>query len=453
MYPLKKLWHMDNNFKNIDDYYKTNLENLTSETDRNIWKEMRWALFWLRYRWIIGLGSIIILCGLGGLIYTGQSGTNNNTNTQYAQIVNSEIPSIIPTSKNPEIVTVGKNDINESKLDEQTNFEQKPNIINQVVISSNSGINISSAKTNIKFDQAYKAENEIDYSNKVSNTLFTDKSDLTTIDTKKIISNISINPDTTFGHNRLIVNKFSNIMDERFSLVVYAGPAYSLMDVYGYNAEYLAYRNANESNQSGWSIGSEFKLKIKNWIITTGLSYSVYNQHRSYKHSYQEYSPNDSYFDYDTTWMWFIDPPEIGIPIVAGIDSSWVNVYKDITIDNSGINQVSYFEIPLLVGYRYNANMFSFEINTGAYFGFLVNSNIKVPDFENNSQLVETKVTRSTMVNFAIGSSVYYHLSRNTSIYISPYYKQNLVSVFKDNYPVNQRFKTYGINFGISYSF
>lgn len=454
---LKNNWKMDNKFENIDSYYKNNLGNHTEDTDSDIWKNMWWTLFWMRYRWLAGLGIIIMLLGTGSLIYLGSDNleTNNNpsliitneqnnTNTNNALVAEADI--VIDNEEYPvkyENEKIDNNEIN-------TNVETASDI-NEPVRPSGNMHTINSGKTNINYKEETEVLTEAASFGNANNKK--DKPEISVLESKDVQLSLSMNTDTIFGQNILIQENKKGYKSDRFSLVIYAGPAYSLTNVLGDNSEYVNYRNANESNHESWSVGAEIKFHLKNWIITSGLSYSVYNQNRSYTHTFPEYSPEDSFYDYDTTWAWFFDPPVIGKPIVAGIDSSWVKVYDEKIIDNSGINRASYLEIPLLIGYRYNANLFSFEVNTGAYVGFLMNSNIRVPDINNNNNIVDAQETNKTMVNFAINASVYYHLNRSTSIFVSPYYKQNLKSVFNDNYPVNQRFKTYGINLGISFSF
>ncbi len=447
---------MDNKFENIDNYYKNTLGDYSEDTSKDIWKDMRWTLFWMRYRWLIGIGIIFLFIGTGGLIYYYSDNTtssNNNIqlisdNIDYTKANKIQLVEDSKEIKNEE--NVDRNEIIKYPINNTITTDKSTLVESNKVVIANSIHTLNRGKKSLFDKNDPELNNEVAFSQGYN---FNENNELSPIESKDIKIDLVPETDTIFGKHILVKENKTAVKQDRFSVIFYGGTAYSQSNILGDNSEYLNYRNANESNENSWSVGGEIKFHIKNWIITSGLSYSVYNQRRSYMHTYQEYSPEDSYYNYDTTWMWFFDPPEIGVPIISEIDSNWVNVYNDITIDNSGINRISYLEIPLLIGYRYNANLFSFEVNTGAYFGFLMNSSIKVPDFENNSKVIEPQVTRNTMVSFAINTSIYYHLSRNTSIFISPYYKQNLKSVFNNDYPVNQRFKTYGINFGLSYSF
>ena len=114
---------------------------------------------------------------------------------------------------------------------------------------------------------------------------------------------------------------------------------------------------------------------------------------------------------------------------------------------------MKYFEIPIMVGYTINSNLFAFEINAGVSGGFLVYSDVKVPDFNNPKDIVTVEQMNSTILNFVANASFYYHIDRRTSLFVSPYYKQNLVSAFSKDYPVKQISQTYGLNLGINFRF
>ena len=106
-----------------------------------------------------------------------------------------------------------------------------------------------------------------------------------------------------------------------------------------------------------------------------------------------------------------------------------------------------------MLGYRYTHKLLTFELNAGASAGFLVYSNFKAPSLSNHEDVLEIKDMNKTMFNFISNFSVYYQLNKTTSLFISPYYKQNLNSIYQENYPVNQKFKTFGLNFGVNVKF
>jgi len=432
---------MKDDLKYIDKFYKNSLGGYEEEAETAVWGKLRWTLFWMRYKWYIGLSSMVILLGLGYFVsynfiedspLSNEIVINTNTEHEFALVANQ----IIEPTDNQEVKNV--DGITETPINNQV--ENEINLVSEEINTNHTENNSLIGFPNTSENQEPIVVNEQIYLSGISSLDFD--------------MNLSTSPDSNLmGHNRRTDILPPDVRKQWLSVNLYAGPSYSESTLTGFESEYLAFRNLNESNSIGWSIGSDLRFHLKNWIITSGINYSVYNQSRSYNHSYEEYSPENSYFEYDTTWVWIFDPPDYGTPRVAEVDSSWVEVYENVTIDNSGLNQLKYFEIPLMIGYRFNSNMFAIELNTGVSAGFLVYSKVEVPDFSNNNHIVDAGQMNSTMFNFIANASIYYYLNRRTSLFISPYYKQNLQSVFNENYPVKQQFKTIGVNFGVNILF
>jgi outer membrane protein W len=74
-----------------------------------------------------------------------------------------------------------------------------------------------------------------------------------------------------------------------------------------------------------------------------------------------------------------------------------------------------------------------------------------VPDLDQENVFVEMEEIELNdhMFNYLLQLGFSYHLTPEWSLNISPWYKHNLNSVFNNNYPVDQRFNTIGINFGL----
>lgn len=428
---------MKDDLKYIDKFYKNSLGGYEEETATVVWGKLRWTLFWMRYKWYIAIGSVVLLLGIGSASY----------NLIYESNITNE--SITELKSGPDHIVKAN----------ETTFSQddKNYILTEETLVDKQFENNTKAIPAVLYNMSEDHDPIVDLksNSEYSETLIViEQRSLSNMKSLDFETNINQEPDSNLmGYNRRTDVLPPNARKQWLSINIYAGPSYSESTITGFNSEYLAFRNLNESNSPGWSLGSDLRVHIKNWIITSGVSYSVYNQSRSYIYNYQEYSPDNSYFEYDTTWVWVFDPPDYGTPIVSGIDSAWVKVYEDITIDNSGLNQLKYFEIPLMIGYRHNSNMFAFEINAGVSAGFLVYSQVKAPDFLDNNHIVDVEQMNKTMINFVANASLYYYIDRKTSLFISPYYKQNLHSIFNENYPVKQQFKTIGINFGVNILF
>ncbi|MFA5417675.1 MAG: hypothetical protein WC341_04370 [Bacteroidales bacterium] len=434
---------MNNDFNYIDEFYKNSLSDYKEEAGKRVWENLRWTLFWMKYKWFISLSSIALILGVSAL---GFYHFSNSADTYSKVTLNGGHKSEMMLAYNSE---------NENESLYANGFSSDPEQViseyQQAEQSSLSGIGIRSIEAGIEnADELSQFDDSRNSETTRKEHAFT----LSGMASQPININLTLNPDSLLmGANRYVEPIQSSMKHQWFSMNFYGGPSFSNTHISGANAEYIDFRKANESASPGWSLGTDFRFHVKNWVFSTGINYAVYSQKRSYQFHYQEYSPDDSYYHYDTTWVWLFDPPDFGIPIISGIDSSWVKVYHDKIRDHSGQNQVRYFEIPVLVGYSTSTSRFTIELNAGASVGFLTYSKISIPDLYNYNEMVEAKEVNKTMFNFVANTSLYYHLSNKVSIYASPYYKQNLQSVFTNTYQQKQRFNTFGINFGVNVMF
>jgi len=277
--------------------------------------------------------------------------------------------------------------------------------------------------------------------------LFTD---FTFIETRNIDSPNLVNSE---GNKPIIDSTTSPYHDIRktswVSISLYLAPAYTSSTLSADNSfdDYLNNRNNHESGTISWSAGADVQFNIKNWYIQTGLGYSTFSNKRS---SFQAFDSLNSYYNNDTTWGWVYDAPDFGKPIVLSIDTSFVPVYNNI---NEGINKWGYFEIPLIIGYTFNFNRFSFDVGTGVSYGLLISVNGSVPSLDEENLFTDLSMLEQNMnkhmSNYLLQIGVSYHITPQWSLIVKPYYKQNLRSVFENNYPVDQRFKAFSIKFGL----
>ncbi|MDP2723871.1 MAG: outer membrane beta-barrel protein [Bacteroidales bacterium] len=434
---------MNNDFNYIDEFYKNSLSDYKEEAGKGVWENLRWTLFWMKYKWFISLSSIVLMIGASSL---GFYSLSKSTDTSSKLANDADHKSEVMLAYNVE----NENNVLYA-IESSAELELVISDDQHAERSSLAGIGIRSFEAGIEdaYDQV-----QLDDSRNSETTRIEHALTLSGMASQPMNIDLTLNPDSLLmGANRYVEPIPTSMKDRWFSINVYGGPSFSDAHISGVNSEYIDFRKANESASPGWSLGTDLRFHVKNWVFTTGINYAIYSQKRSYQFHYQEYSPEDSYYHYDTTWVWLFDPPDFGIPIISGIDSSWVKVYQDKIRDHSGQNQVRYFEIPLLVGYSTSTSRMTIELNAGASVGFLTYSKISIPDLYHYNEMVEAKEVNKTMVNFVANASLYYHLSNRVSIYASPYYKQNLQSVFTNTYQQKQRFNTFGINFGVNLMF
>jgi hypothetical protein len=438
---------MKDDLNYIDTFYKERLRGYTVESETDTWGKMKWRLFWLRYKWILSGGASALLLSAAFLaLYTNHK-TYENTVIAEKSVGKTEL--LYVSASEPNSIVNSKETASEPN--KKTNSWAQRNNENHISNSMRES-RIATHAANLKKHSSEEAQVE---ENIIHEDGFLDKGFMINeLSSNNINYGLSVLPDSLLmGSNRRTDVLPPGIKNIWFSANIYGGASYCVSSLSGNNTEYINLRNDNETNSPAYSLGGDLRFHYKNFVITTGLNYSVYNQNRHYKKSYQEYSPEESYYKYDTTWVWVYDPPDFGKPVVSDIDSSWTEVYKTIVIDNSGVNRVEYLEIPIMFGYRFNKNLFTIEINAGASAGFFVYSDFKAPSFTDYDEIDKIGQINNTMFNFIANASVYYHLNNKTSVFVSPYYKKNLSPIFRDSYPVNQKFRTFGLNFGLNFRF
>ena len=432
---------MKDDYKHIDTLFKEKFSDYQEKAGTHVWDNLRWTLFWMRYKWYIGLSSVLVLAGIFAFVSINHTPHHASSGMVFSaeQLNNAQL-----------------------LVYNQTPETQPFTVVEAVFTGTETERDISATASEIVGEQAISAG--FFYTATLSShAALVEVPDVDASYKASCLSELEprttsllqiTSPDSVFfGYNAMKPNNPSSKKSGSFSVNVYAGPSYSSAFISGTSSEYILYRETHEKEKPGIAFGADIKWHMKNWTLSTGLTYSVINQYRSYNYNYQEYNPGQSYFEVDTTWVWVYDAPNHGLPVISNIDSTWVKVYDTKTIDNSGRNQLSYLEIPLRLGYLFHEGRFSVEVNAGVSLGFLLFSNMKLPEINNYQQVNKVSDLNTTMLNATAGATVYFHLNRKTSIFAAPYYKQNLQSVFRNNYDQKQQFNTLGINFGVSFIF
>ncbi len=431
---------MGDELKYIDDLYKNSIGNLKQDAGKNVWIKIYWSLLWLKYRWYAVSALLILIAGFG-IVFLFNSGKLSQkkqiTEIKTAALENNSTKLSVKSGKeidkNKLAVTSAQN--NTTYFSPKDKREENASISNpfKVTTTSRQAINKSpNAKT------AHEPGETVNGLNPLSG-----------------IASVTVHYDTLKPVNKFYDTKpLKSHPHKRFTLNIYGGFNYSTKTTSGFSSDYPDYRRKHENPSPGWSAGVELRYRQNRWSFGIGLNRSVYRQYRDYKFTRKIYNPGESYFYYDTTFIWIYDPPDLGKPLISSVDSTWIKVYTDITDDRSGYNILKYIEIPVTAGYIFNAGPVSVEISTGFTAGLLTGSHYAIPreDINTVEPVVISQMNKLT-ISWIASVSVYYRLNKNSSLYISPVYKKNMHSIFNTNIPVNERFKTFGLNLGISYVF
>lgn len=244
----------------------------------------------------------------------------------------------------------------------------------------------------------------------------------------------------------------------RFELSVEAGPSLSwsgISDEPGYE-NLIINRKEFEQPLLYASFGLKMSYRIfGKLILRSGLDYSVYGEKQDYSMSWDVYDPESSYFRQDTIWGYIYDPPIYGKPVILGYDSSWVEVYREFNEKRQNNNRYSYFELPLLMGYRFENDKFIIQPNAGVSLGFLNSSagyiHTGLPgSFEKLE--TETGLVKQTIWSTLLEFDLAWKLAEGQRIFIKPYYRRTWNSIM-ENYPLEVRYHQAGLKFGYTICF
>jgi hypothetical protein len=443
-------------FNHIDEYFKKQLEDLESETSYNRWKTIYWNLFWKkRASWIITTIALVLLISGLLLIFTSSPqlepylkserpfGSNNRTQ------INPDLD-----SGSSEIFELPENNREENLILTESNEEiQNDGSISEELSPEIASISSGEISTHESIEPVYpkiKVHSIVGQIHKVPIILFENieqvEIDLLEINKIELISNSSKDSANN--------TRTKNSLGKEFSVGMYILPAYvtkSLKadDSYG---NYSDLRSESEENIFVMGLGAEFRLSLNKIYLQSGLEYSVYGENIKYNFTTNTVDLQNSYYDFDTTWVWIYDPPFNGEPYPIAIDSSWNAAYEKIEMTSVVKNRFQFIEIPLIAGFRTNQRKFNFEIGTGISFGWLISCKGFLPDISLNALTELEKSTpflQKTTFNYILNAGIEYNFNERWSIILKPNYKQNLQSFFTKDYDISQKYHTFGVLMGI----
>jgi len=460
---------MKNESHQIDEFYREVLKDNTQKASAFIWARMRWRLFWMsNYRYVLGIGAATaILVAVYFLTGTGNNDLQNSANEQLLTVpatvtgqVEKETSVSNTIEKETSISAISSDSKNistggtKSNSAGATNTNTKNNT--ELLTSEVSASKNPAVSENNLFSSSPKISKKPDEFPLTAMTEILNRPGIFTIERKDLTIHPLVGQSLRFAATDTgLITKIPydiKLKKNWVSIGLYVATAYTVSTLKaddGYQ-DYLKYRKDHESPAISVCGGLNVRVNIGNGFIQTGLEYSEYRQYRNYNNSFQAFDSLNSYYRTDTIWGWVFDPPDVGKPIILGYDTVFVPVYNT---TNEGYNRWQYLEIPLIGGYRFNKGRVGFEAATGFSCSFLLDAGGNVPHLTDKNRFTELSDLKDEMnkylFNYILQLGFTYHITPAWSFNIFPFYKQNLNSVFKNNYPVDQKFRSFGINFGL----
>lgn len=263
--------------------------------------------------------------------------------------------------------------------------------------------------------------------------------------------------------------------NSRWSVGAYAGVGLTSRDLSGGPDDYISKRENEEKILPTWQAGIEAHYELGHWDLSSGVNYLRIGEKTSYSPEQYEHLEFVEAYELQTiyTSYWIVDSLFVLNPDTTTLDSWQVDstffesmdtvmvLVEDTlttyeTFDLVSNNQriwFEYLEIPLFVGYTLEKRRWNFGIRTGISLGILTgHGGLRVNQALNGLVAQENSAAlRKVLINYQLRLSVGYRILSGTTLYIEPAYRNTAQSVFKST--VNQRYKSYGLNFGVLHHF
>ena len=233
------------------------------------------------------------------------------------------------------------------------------------------------------------------------------------------------------------------------------------------NKEFEKFIKDRESKQSpllSYSVGMNVNYEYYGFTLQGGLSYSQLGHNMNFLSKDSSYNSNN-YFSSISDSVGFSGDSLYLNDTISSILLSYNNLDSiagfgsDSSLSNklSTKNKYRYFEIPLTVSYSVKQNNFTFGVTGGLITGLFINvSGVNSKNIKTETQSTELKKENPYAVpNFSsyLGLYLGYELNHNSQIFLEPYYRKSLNSIYTKETYFTQKFTAYGARVGLRYSF
>jgi hypothetical protein len=280
------------------------------------------------------------------------------------------------------------------------------------------------------------------------------------------------------------------------------------------SSEYVSLTDNATSKSLSYSFGAQAHYDVNDWRVTTGLAYTSIYEEFNYQTEKLEAIPvvkftlsengfytdvvenvyikvyakdklkidtvqtwytvheieYDTYIVIDTVWRYDFDTI-----IIHGFDTLKTYTYDSVrvaTYDTSyyngvdtnvystfyqNVNKYTYLEVPLSIGYGFRFKRFTLRPTVGAVFGVMLNAKGKGISLNNKNEVYNLSNSELPFMNLQItaylGLGLEYRIHNGVDIFIQPFYRRSLTSLYQNSAIIEKRFTGIGANFGLTYHF
>lgn len=219
------------------------------------------------------------------------------------------------------------------------------------------------------------------------------------------------------------------------------------------NRDSVTFFITNKKPKISYDFGVEFLFKQvdSDWSFKTGLHYQKLNEEIDYYFQKDRLDEELSHWQYDSIFEYHIDPP-IHDTVLVGIDSSYYEHWVSNVNQKKHVNQYTYLNIPLLMGYQISFPNDRFKVNVlaGANMSILLQNEGYYYDSDGYILPYETK--QKAVINWALSAqmSVYYQWKK-MAVYAKPSLQFQMKEKALDDYFERRQYVIYGLEFGINF--
>ncbi|MEM7162086.1 MAG: hypothetical protein AAF487_06540 [Bacteroidota bacterium] len=232
--------------------------------------------------------------------------------------------------------------------------------------------------------------------------------------------------------------------------------------------EAVQFRNENESSVRTGEYGIEFSLSRNRLSLQTGLSSIQFGEEIAYPQGERDsleimISQETQYIDttyvvniLDTAGM-VIDTMVVteilDSIIVTTVDSTLITYPGNLDLQN-GKTSITYFEIPLQLGYSFRAGKWNFRPQAGVSYGLLrATKGFYIQnELDELIEISEIEVLRKNIWNALYGIRVSYAIDPNFNIQMQLGQRRNLNSIFETE-DFLQKYRSSFVRLGVVYRF
>lgn len=230
-------------------------------------------------------------------------------------------------------------------------------------------------------------------------------------------------------------------------------------------------RSDASSQQLSYTLGAAIGYHLKRWNLQTGLAYTQINENFNYE--YNEYDIHSKYYyehsysqiEVTDTVGWIQFGKESVYDNMAPVMHSRTETIHDSTLmmaydttsqvtNYENPNTYSYLEIPVVLGYSFNSPRFDYTVHGGIIAGILLNSEGKtISPTDNSAVSVQSQPIQNANLIMYGSLAMHYKFSQQFGIIAEPYIKKQINSLFESNYPISQKYNSFGLKIGVRFMF